>query len=137
MFALPPKTRCSPPKLPQPKTLRPDITVSSLVFCVTVLYGQHTQGLDAFWARDVGAVCLAGAVAAVAVLLTSALVLPSVASEEVRACGYWAEAFTVVVWALWSGLGGLLSRAQGCSLGVETLRLPRFEARVSKLFIYG
>jgi hypothetical protein len=58
--------------------------VSSLVFCVTVLYGQHSQGLAAFWAADVGPVCLAGATAAAAVLLTSCLVLPSAASEQVR-----------------------------------------------------
>jgi hypothetical protein len=62
---------------------RPHITVSSLVFCVTVLYGQHTRGLGTFWAADVGGVCLAGATAAAAVLLTACLVLPSAASEEV------------------------------------------------------
>jgi hypothetical protein len=66
------------------RPLRPNITVSSLVFCVTVLYGQHTPGCAVLWAGDVGAVCLAGATAAVAVLLAAALVLPSAASEEVR-----------------------------------------------------
>jgi hypothetical protein len=66
---------------------RPNITVSSLVFCVTVLYGQHTQGFAQLWAHDVGAVCLAGATAAAAVLLAASLVLPSAASEEVRAGG--------------------------------------------------
>jgi hypothetical protein len=54
------------------------------VFCVTVLYGQHTQDLATFWAADVGGVCLAGTTAAAAVLLTACLVLPSAASEEVR-----------------------------------------------------
>jgi len=57
--------------------------VTSLVYVVVVLFGQDTTPVSLFWGQDVAGICLCGLTAAVSVMISSSLVLPSLAGDEV------------------------------------------------------
>jgi len=60
------------------------VTVSCLTFSVVVLWGQATLPLSRFWSADVGGMLLCGLTAAAAVMLVAGLLLPTLATEEVK-----------------------------------------------------
>eukprot|EP00775_Hariotina_reticulata_P006202 gene6202-6438_t len=67
----------------RPLTLWPNITIASLIYAVVVLFGQYTTPASTFWSKNVAGICLSGLTAAVSVIISSSLVLPSLAGDEV------------------------------------------------------